>query len=198
MIRLVALDLSLSGTGVAWSHDHTGRAQVGTRTVHTARRPDVKGMDHDRVQAVLVDVAAACRSRPHLVVVEGLPLISGKGATSLRLAELHGVVKHYLVRQVRVPYLDVQPGTLKVWATGNGAADKDAVKAAIIADYGRLCHVGDHNAADALALLSLAAAAYGDPIAPVPGPEHTRAIRSVSWPTLDTGLAESLAAGWSR
>ncbi|AYF29277.1 hypothetical protein CSH63_17760 [Micromonospora tulbaghiae] len=185
-LRMVGLDLSLSATGVAATHDHHGRAGLLARTVHTARTAHgTTDMDHTRVNRVLADVAAAVACRPHLVAIEWLPSYEGNGATSLRLAELHGVVKHWLhVKGIR--YVDVHPPEVKTWATGNGNANKAAVKERVTADYGRLLHVGSQDEADAVALLSMALAAYGQPLVPVPRRSQRRALGNVRWPELAT------------
>lgn len=187
-LRFVALDLSLQATGVAWTHDHYGDPRVGCRTVHTARtRHGVTDIDHQRLHTILTDIAAAVRCKPHLVVVEWLPQFDGHGDTALRLAELHGVIKHFLwSRKPSIRYIDVRPPDLKIWATGNGNATKTAVKESVIATYGSLCHVGDDNTADALAMLSLACQAYGRPLARVVRSQQTRALRAVRWPDLST------------
>jgi crossover junction endodeoxyribonuclease RuvC len=183
---MVALDLSLAATGLAATHDHHGRAGLLARTIHTARTAHgATDMDHTRVNRVLADVAAAVKCRPHLVLVEWLPQFEGKGATSLRLAELHGVVKHWLhARGVR--YVDVHPPEVKTWATGKGNAGKTQVKEAVTATYGRLVHVADDNQADAVALLSMALHAYGQPLVSATSSHQRKALGNVKWPTLAT------------
>ncbi|QLQ37962.1 crossover junction endodeoxyribonuclease RuvC [Micromonospora robiginosa] len=185
-LRMVALDLSLAGTGIAATHDHHGQAGLLARTVLTARTAHgTTDMDHTRVNRVLADVAAAVACRPHLVVVEWLPMYDGKGATTLRLAELHGVMKHWLhVKGIR--YVDVHPPEVKTWATGKGNANKTQVLEAITATYGRLVHVEDHNAADAVSLLTMALAAYGQQLVALPHRHHHRALENVRWPALAT------------
>ncbi|MDG4784390.1 hypothetical protein O7626_00320 [Micromonospora sp. WMMD1102] len=187
-LRFLALDLSLQATGVSWTHNHHGEPKVGCRTVHTARtRHGSTDIDHQRLHTILTDVAAAALAKPHLVVVEWLPQFDGHGDVTLRLAELHGVVKHWLYsRKPRIPYLDVRPPDLKIWATGNGNATKTAVREAVTATYGGLCHVGDDNQADALALLSMACQAYGRPLARVTAQKQTRALAGIRWPDLAT------------
>ncbi|MFI7072083.1 crossover junction endodeoxyribonuclease RuvC [Micromonospora sediminicola] len=185
-LRMVALDLSLAGTGIAATHDHHGRAGLLTRTVLTARTAHgTTDMDHTRVNRVLGDIAAAIACRPHLVVVEWLPLFDGKGATTLRLAELHGVVKHFLWSR-KVRYVDVHPPEVKTWATGKGNANKTQVLEAVTATYGRLVHVDGHDQADAVALLTMALAAYGRQLVPLSGRHHHRALGNVRWPDLAT------------
>jgi crossover junction endodeoxyribonuclease RuvC len=188
-LRLIALDLSLAATGLAHTHSHRGEPVLAARTVHTARtKHGTTDIDHARINTVLVDVAAACKSRPQLVAIEWLPSYDGKGDTSLRLAELHGVVKHWLYVQ-GIPYVDVKPPQIKMWLTGTGNADKTAVKAAAIAEYGGLVHIDDHNQADAVGLLTLALAAYGHGLTRVVNPRRTKTIGQVEWPTLATDPA---------
>ncbi|MEV4197052.1 crossover junction endodeoxyribonuclease RuvC [Micromonospora globbae] len=184
-LRMVALDLSLAATGLAATHDHHGRPGLLARTVHTARTAHgATDMDHYRVSRVLADVAAAVQCQPHLVVVEWLPQLE-HGGTALRLAEVHGVVKHWLWTK-RITYVDVRPPEVKMWATGNGGANKTAVKERIVADYGRLVHVEDDNQADAVALLALGMAAYGQPLVSVSSVGQRRALGGVKWPDLAT------------
>lgn len=184
-LRMVALDLSLAATGVAATHDHHGRAGLIARTVATARTAHgTTDMDHLRVNRVLADVAAALKCRPHLVVIEWLPQFTGHGDATLRLAELHGVVKHLLWTR-QVPYVDVKPVHVQMWATGKGEGNKTKVRAAITATYGHLVHVGSTDEADALALLTLGLAAYGQAAATVSA-HHQRALKAVKWPDLAT------------
>lgn len=186
-LRLVALDLSTTGTGVAWSCDHHGRESVGCRTVVSrwgADRP------HDRIHDILSDIAAAVKCKPHLVVVEG-GSYGSSGNQVDQLAGLRWVVRHWLWSQ-KHRYVEVAPATVKVWATGSGATSgdnkvtKQAVREAITATYGRYCHIGDSNQADAVSMLTLASRAYGQPLAAVTDQKQTRALQSVQWPDLAT------------
>nr|MDT0658063.1 hypothetical protein [Micromonospora sp. DSM 115978] len=185
-MKAIALDLSLAATGAAGTHDHHGRPGVWCRTIHTARtRHGATDIDHDRVHTILSEVAAMVRCEPALVLIEWLPAFAGKGDTTIRLAELHGVARHWLWSK-GVRYLDVKPTYVQMWATGKGRATKTAVRTAITATYGSLCHVADDNQADALSMLSLARDAYGVPLAPVLDPRRRAAIKNVTWPDLAT------------
>jgi crossover junction endodeoxyribonuclease RuvC len=195
-LRIIGLDLSLTGTGIAWNTDHHGRPTIGARTVHTGRR-----RGHDRLNEILVDVAAACRARPHLVVLEDL--FVGHNDNTLELAGLHGIVRHWLWTRT-IPYALMAPATLKVWATGSGATrgpnavHKMAVREHVTADYGRLVHIDDHNQADAVALLAAGCHVYGHPLADVPAAQ-LRALKAVQWPTFDllippSGVAAALGS----
>ncbi|BCJ45351.1 hypothetical protein GCM10010168_86200 [Actinoplanes ianthinogenes] len=131
-------------------------------------------------QAVSIIMGAA-RMQPDVVAIEE-PLLLDKGDTSLRLAELHGAVKHWLWAR-SIPYVDVHLTKVKTYATGNGGAKKDVVLAAMIARYGSRLHIGTDDEADAMSLLAAALDAYGQPLADVPD-SHRRALSGVEWPKL--------------
>lgn len=192
-LRMVALDLSTSKAGIAHTHWHDGTPRLGCRSVNTG----LVGL-HDRIHRVLGDVAAVCgwstggftTARPHLVVVEGS--FSRPGASDGPLHMLRGAVLHWLWTK-QIPYVDVQPGTVKVWATGSGAlkgenkVTKDKVIAAVVATYGGLMSIDprDSDQCDAVALLSMGLAAYGQPLAVVSS-HQSRALSTPRWPTLAT------------
>ena len=187
---MMALDLSLKAAAIGWTHDHHGRPGLGCRTVHTDR-VNKDRVDHNRIHKVLEWVAAAARCRPHLCVVEGT--FTRGGASDIPLIELREVVCHWLWVQ-KIPYVDIQPSTVKVWATGSGATrgenkvTKDKVVAAVVATYGRLLHIDprDDNQCDVIALLSLGLAAYGQPLVRITRAQQTRALSVPAWPTLAT------------
>lgn len=173
--RLLALDLSLTSTGVASTHDDLGRPRLGCATI----RPRTDG--HQRLQDICTGVAAALRSEPQLVLIERLPHVAAHSAgTTMSLAELHGLVKQHLWIS-GVPYLLIQQARIKTYATGHGNAPKRDVLRAAQSRYP--VYVGTTDEADALALLALACHGYGYPLADVPD-THSRAMRGITWPTL--------------
>lgn len=182
---MIGLDLSTSSAGIAHTHWHDGTPRLGCRTVKTGLHSL-----HRKIHHVLSDVAAVAKSRPHLAVIEGS--FSRPGASDGPLHMLRGVVLHWLWVQ-QIPYVDVQPSTVKVWATGSGATNgenkvtKDRVIEAVVSTYGRMFTIDprDSDQCDAVALLTLGMAAYGQPIAPV-GSHQRRALASPKWPTLAT------------
>lgn len=186
-LRLVGLDLSLTGTGAASTHDHHGDPVLTCRTLASrwgADRP------HDRLNDILAGIAAVMRCEPHLVVVEAASYGSVGNAVD-QLAGLRWITRHWLwSRGIR--YVEMAPATVKVWATGSGATSgenkvtKQRVREEITATYGHLVHVASHDEADALSMLSAACAAYGQPLARVTMPKKTRALGTVKWPTLAT------------
>lgn len=197
-LRIVALDLSLRATGLAATHDGTGEARLSCRTVAPPKYPSATQMNHRRVKDTIDAVIGAVRPatrKPDLVVIEWLPQFDGKGDTSLRSAELHGAIKHWLWSH-DVRYVDVFPVHLKQYATGNGNAKKSEVREAVTARYGGLLHIGTEDEADATCLLAMALHAYGQSLAPV-NPTYGRALSAVKWPDL-TGAHQSVPTQQSK
>jgi crossover junction endodeoxyribonuclease RuvC len=126
--------------------------------------------------------------RVDLVVLEGT--FSRQSGSDYPLHHVRAIVTQWLARQ-RICYVDVQPATVKVWATGSGTTrgvnkvTKAKVVEAVIATYGRLLNIPrDDNACDAVALLSMGLAAYGQPLVDEFRQPHRRALDAVRWPEL--------------
>ena len=93
--RIVALDLSLTGTGVCLPDGQT-------RVIHTKLR----GME--RLTYIRGNLAVLFYQRdPELVVVEGYSYRS-KGSSAVSLGELGGVVRMYL-HEKELPYVELPP-----------------------------------------------------------------------------------------
>lgn len=194
-LRVVGLDLSNKATAIAATHDPNGQPFL---TVYTV--PGTGGRDlHEQIHVISHHIRRACGAasgsrpagrKPDLVVIEGT--FSRPGGSDYPLHALHSDVRQWLWRQ-EIPYAVVAPTTVKMWATGSGSVrgaskvTKQMVIAAVIATYGALVSVNpaDDNQTDAVALLTLGLAAYGQPLATVTN-NHRRAIKSQPWPTLAT------------
>ncbi len=186
-LRVLALDLSLRATGLAVTHDQVGEPRLSCRTITPPRSASsTTAIDHPRLHQTFAAMAAALACKPDLVVIEWLPQFTGHGDATLRLAELHGALKHFLYAKGH-RYVDVKPAHLKTWATGKGNATKVAVREAITARYGSHLHVGSEDEADAVALLTMALHAFGQPIGPTPPQANLLAVRKTDWPTLSEG-----------
>lgn len=191
-LRVLALDLA-TRTGLAHTHDSAGRERLAVRTIDAGLRPL-----HDQIDLIEMEVRKACGApsgrltnldaKPDLVAVEGT--FSRPGGSDYPLHALRANVLQWFHRQ-GIPYVEVAPATLKVWATGSGATrgenkvTKQRVCECIVATYGRFLHVNprDDNAADAVAILTLTLAAYGQALTDVPL-HNKRALAAVTWPTL--------------
>lgn len=186
---IVALDLSLTSTGIATTHASNGEPRLSCRTVAPRRYPTATVIDHRRLHDTFTSIRTAVACDPDVVVIEWLPQFAGKGAASLRLAELHGATKHWLWAH-GLTYVDVQPQQLKIYATGRGDATKEQVREQVTARYGSRLHIGTEDEADAVALLALALDSYGEPLADVPA-GHRAAVSKVDWPELARPAAKT-------
>ncbi|MEV6633912.1 hypothetical protein AB0M54_24490 [Actinoplanes sp. NPDC051470] len=181
-LTVVGLDLSPTA-GIAQTHASNSEPRLSVQSVNAAGRPL-----HIQADTLQRAVMQACKVRPDVVVIEGT--FSRPGGSDYQMHHIRACVTQWLFRQ-GIPYADVQPSTLKVWATGSGATrgenkvTKDKVCAGVVAMYGRFLHINprDDDACDAVAALTLGLAAYGQPLTEVPD-THSRAIRAVTWPTL--------------
>lgn len=185
-LRIVALDLSLRATGIAVTHDQVGEPRLSCRTVTPRRYPSETAIDHRRLNETFQAMAAALHCKPDLVVIEWLPQFQGHGDATVRLAELHGALKHFLFAKGH-RYVDVLPNYLKQYATGKGNASKTEVRQAVTATYGHLLHIGTEDEADAVALLALALDRYGQPLVDV-HVSRRRALTGTTWPDLGGDL----------
>lgn len=187
-LRVVALDLSNKATAIAATHDSAGRPRLAVQTV-----PGTDGLPtHEQIDRIEMAVRRACgfgsanaaigRGQPDVVAIEGT--FSRPGASDYPLHALHGNVRQWLHRR-GIPYVLIAPKTVKVWATNNGDATKREMVEKVIATYGRLLLINpaDDNQADAMALLSMALAFYGQPLVDTEIPGR-RALKVPSWPEL--------------
>ena len=155
------LDLSLRSTGMAKANTTTGQL------IATAVRPRVTG--HDRLEYLLGAVVPWLAGEGHrcdVVVVEGVLMGKVMGNSILDLAGLGTLVRHELWRH-GVPYALINPSTLKLYATGNGHADKAAMVAAA---YRLLPQVTTrtNDEADAVWLAEAGCRHYGHPLCQLP------------------------------
>lgn len=183
-LRVIALDLSLAATGLATTHDQLGEPRLSCRTITPRKRKSRTRIDHERLHETFLALAAAAECRPDVVVIEE-PLALDKGDTSLRLAELHGALKHWIWAR-GIPYVDMHLTHVKQYATGSGGADKPTVLASVIATYGRLLHVHTYDEADAVSMMAAALDHYGQPLADL-GDDRRRALAKQDWPALEGG-----------
>jgi hypothetical protein len=111
--RIVGLDLSLTATGIA-------HADGSTSTVKNSKITGTKRLLH-----LYLSVYNACLLAD-FVVIEDLPTHAKSAGLT---GKAHGVVELAL-EQLGAPFIKIPPSTLKKAATGDGTADKDAMRAA--------------------------------------------------------------------
>ncbi|PTR42045.1 Holliday junction resolvasome RuvABC endonuclease subunit [Rhodococcus sp. OK611] len=167
MSTIVGLDPSLTAAGIAVvkhpRHADTPNrprlAAVGAQGHRGATLPERSIRVGEQAERILRAMpATVC-----LVMIEALPLVPpNPNAASLfqeRAALVLRVVE-YLTKR-RIPVVDVNVATLKLWATGNGRAEKTAVLEAMQTLWPH-AEIGDNdNKSDALALATIGAQRLG-------------------------------------
>lgn len=167
---VVAFDLSLTGTGIAYRDGSTA-------TVKT------KAKDGDRR---LLHIAEAARiavggehlalgPAPDLVVLEDIPQNS---FAAKPVSMVHGVVRAVLM-EAGVPYALVTAATLKAFATGKGSGDKVPMAMAAYKRAGR--EFADDNQCDAWWLWAAGLDRLGAPVVELPKAQRDR-LDKVKWP----------------
>ena len=191
-LKVAGLDLSTAATALASTHDKNGVPFLSVFTIPgTAVRPL-----HEQIAVIEKVVRRQLGGPspwPDLVMIEGT--FTRMSGSDYPLHALHANLKQWLWRQ-GVPYVDVSPSTLKVWATGSGATrgvnkvTKDKVVEAILSTYGShlLINPRDDNQCDAVALLTMGLSKYGQGLAEV-SKNHRRALSDLTWPALDLSEA---------
>lgn len=180
-MRVVGLDLSLTGTGLAYrSHDGDhGWGEVRTRRLTSP--PAGQGI-HDRsirLRALATLIIKWCEGAD-LAVIE-TPAYSRTMGSQHDRSGLWWLVVASLDHR-GIPVVEVATTTLKVYGLGTGRGDKDAMVAAVVRRYGHLLpDLATNDEADALLLADMGARHFGRPLTDLPK-THTRAMASPSWP----------------
>ena len=157
MSRVVGLDLSLTGTGIA------SIGEFGFDAVETIKTPAAKIKGHDRLAKILDQITSHVLGAD-LVVVEG-PSFGSQGDALHQMGGLWWMVSHRLWR-LGVPYRVASPSQVKKYATGKGGgpdAGKDAVVIAVTKRYPE-AGVKDNNQADAVVLAAIGRRLLGEEI----------------------------------
>lgn len=170
MIRLLAVDPSLTGTGVC---DDAGNvSSFGTLST----TPLVERWISIR-QGV-----AACYEDSALMIIEE-PIIRASGAVALQLAGLAAAIRIHAF-QSGLPFVGVSNGTRAKFACGN---QKDRTKTAVCMAAARAgSPATNDDEADAWWLWRMGRAAYGSAEAFAALPAYQReAVTAVNWPTIN-------------
>lgn len=191
-VRIIGLDLSLTSTGIARLEIDENGSIVGTSTETVTSNPPEEQTLPQRVRRVdyvatrVIDaVHDADGHRPDLIVIEGASFGSSGGQAQER-AWLRGSV-YIELYSIGVPFIEVTPSTLKLYATGNGHASKTHVVQSVRRHYGEHFDIplrktdGREDVADAITLAVMGARSVGHPI-DEEHPTRTRAMRAPKWP----------------
>ena len=174
MTHVLALDLSLTATGVA---DTAGDLDT--------IRPHTKGDQRlTEITTRVTDAIYTSPDRPQLVVIEDLPH-GIRNAAAGALGMVHGAVR-YQLQSHELPYLTVPPATLKTLATGRGNAKKPDMRMDLFKRTG--LDVPDDNQVDAWWLRVLGRLLAGHVVFDTPLPQtHLRALTKLTLPDGVTG-----------
>lgn len=172
-MKVVGLDLSLSSTGIAVA---AGGPPVCRRLRTDADDGSIPGRSR-RLRGIVSYLWTITRDAD-LVVIEA-PSFGSTGGKAHDRAGLWWLTVARLTGN-HVPVTQVSPGSLKVYATGNGKGDKDAVLIAAVRRWPTVQITGNDEA-DALVLCSMGLRHLGHPFEQLPQ-THVRAMQAVSWP----------------
>lgn len=166
-MRILALDLSLTATGIA---EPDGRTWT--------YKP--KSQHDERLVSIADEVRNAFRQwRVDLVVIEDLPF-GIRNAAAGALGMLHGAIRLDLLRDGE-SYLTVPPATLKTYATGRGNCQKPDMRMELFKRT--QLDVADDNQCDAAWLRLLGHDLAGEPLVELPQ-THRRALTKLHLPDL--------------
>ena len=168
-MNVIGLDLSLTSTGIATAE--------GT---HLLRPGKVRGVERlgfiERAIRRMLVASYMTSSGATIVAIEGYSFGS-QGRAVFNIGELGGVIRLMLYRD-GIPFVEVSPATLKVYATGKGNASKDIVLVAGVKWLGLEC---GNDEMDAAWLRALVLDKLGEPIVTLPE-SHRRALEKVELP----------------
>jgi crossover junction endodeoxyribonuclease RuvC len=181
MPRIIGIDPSLTGTGVA---------VVDTPTLHgfTAALHLVKSAPsgsawtarHDRIHELANTIGQYLDGFPTVVVMES----PAYGAQAQKSASIHdrawlwGQIYHQ-ARKRGLPVLTATPTQRIKYVTGRGVGDKDVVLAAAIKRWPTV-NITNNNTADAMIFAAMGARAVGYPVDNVPAVNQETIKKMVS------------------
>lgn len=143
VVKIIGIDPSYTATGIAGA-----KGATTIKWLLEGRERLVEAYDYMWITALTAD----------LVVIEGYS--HGSGYNSHKMGELGGAIRVAMMQR-GTPFLDVQPTTLKKYATGKGNASKpDMVAAArdLLGYEGKR-----HDEADAMWLRQIGGKLHGQP-----------------------------------
>lgn len=176
MTRIVGLDLSLTSTGVAVIDG--GRVIALHSITSKGTNADTLQQRRERLVKMFLSIQGAIYPGIDLAVIEGPDTSRATGKVHDRSGLWWRVLDDLMSGYV--PVAEVTPSALKKYATGNGAAGKTAVTAAVTRRYPEvLCKTDDE--CDALVLAAMGARSLGQPIDDMPQ-THLVAMAKVAWP----------------
>jgi Holliday junction resolvasome RuvABC endonuclease subunit len=144
-MRVVGIDPSLTSLGIAYVN---ADGRMNAFAIKSKQRGMTRLLQiEEQVQEYLVGL------KPELVVYEGYALgFRGKSNTIFDLGELGGILKRLILAQ-GIDILLTPPTSLKMFVTGKGNADKDAVAKIVRQETGQVFKTSDQNDAAGLVMM---------------------------------------------
>ncbi|QUE25350.1 RuvC-like resolvase [Microbacterium phage Fizzles] len=183
------LDLSLTGAGVAIAHSPDA-AEWGDEErfqVHqfgrAGKNDETLDQRLDRIDTMVEQIGSViCNLMqwPQVAIVEQ-PAYGQTNGKSHDRSGLWWLVVRRVARTYAIPTLEVTPQKVKIYATGNGAASKDEVIAAVVRRYPD-APVTTNNEADAFVLAAIGLRLLGEPIEESLPKTHLRAMEGLTIP----------------
>lgn len=180
MKRILAIDPSLTGTALIGPSTSPNLEVVGCHKIDTK---GLAGTDRlRRIRDQVLDRACGNTMDPNhdgadVVLIEDYAY--GQGQQAHQIGELGGVLRLAL-DDAGIPWIPVNVGTVKKFATGKGNANKAAMVAAVTHRTGR--ETPDDDIADATVIYSIGLALQGlpHPMGTLPK-THSDALTKVEW-----------------
>ncbi len=175
--RVVAIDLSLTGTGLAFP------GPGGTVIVATVGEKDTSPSVEqffsrvDRLTRKITTTTQLCAG--DTVIIEGLSLHSKSSSLDRIFASWWLVVKQLIAVTGTAPVV-VTPQQRAQYATGKGSSSKDAVLLAVAKRYPEV-DITNNNEADALVLYAMAQRQLGQPLETSLPLTHLKVMANVAW-----------------
>lgn len=178
MTNVVGIDLSLTGTGIAF-YDGDART-VDVDTIKSSGSKDASLYDRSVRLQVLLDRILRKTTGAQLAVIEGPSFGQARQGGQHDRAGLWWLVVDKLI-ELGLIVVEVSPASRAKYATGKGNAAKDAVLAAVVRRYVDV-PVADNNQADAVVLAAMGARWLQQPIDDGLPLLNVGAMSKVRWP----------------
>lgn len=177
--RVIGIDLSLTGTGIA--HSRIGETTADLRLIETTgTKQDTWHQRWARINSIPDAISARdiLVNAPTLAVLEAPAYASNTGSMHDRSGAWW--LTYSMLAHEGIPVLPVVPNIRAKYATGNGRAGKDEVLIAAVRRYPHL-DITDNNTADAVILMAIGRRLIGDPIDDLPA-KHLEALATLEIP----------------
>lgn len=164
--HILALDMSLTGTGWALYNVETGKHEKGRFDTSELRGLERLRFLRDRVlhlawyghlNGPFDGLMTPDKKLELLVFIEGYAF-GARGAAMIDLGELGGIIRLGLA-DLEIPYVEITPTQVKKFICGTGNANKNVVLKEVFKRFGE--DINDDNIADAFSLMQLGRAACG-------------------------------------